>query len=68
MVIDSAEMFVNFTETVAIVAEWAGLPEHEFEYDKHEFKGDCRDKVRHHNQPDFFTDGGWYVDKKVIIE
>ncbi|CAN0455113.1 unnamed protein product [Ectocarpus sp. 12 AP-2014] len=64
LVIDSAEMFVNFTETVAVVAEWAGLPEHEFEYDKHEFKGACRDKIRYHNQPDFFADGGRYVEKE----
>lgn len=55
--VDSSEMFADFTATVARVAEWAGLPEHHFEYEKHEFSGACGDP-NHPDQPDFFADGG----------
>lgn len=65
MVVDSSEMFVDFTGTVSRVAEFAGLPKHDFEYDpKHEFRGICT-KRRHRHGPDFFAEGGRCVEKEV---
>ncbi|CAM9754238.1 unnamed protein product [Scytosiphon promiscuus] len=60
LVVDSAEMFVNFTATVASVAQWAGLPEHEFEYDRHQFEGTCTGDRRRRHLPDFFAQDGRY--------
>ena len=57
-VVDSSEMFADFLGTVATVAEWAGLPHHDFEYDQHEFSGTCSDDGRRRHRPDFFADGG----------
>eukprot|EP00904_Undaria_pinnatifida_P000340 jgi/Undpi1/10306/HiC_scaffold_28.g12757.m1 len=60
LAIDSAEMFKDFTAVVAAVAEFAGLPEHDFKYDSsHEFKGGCPKRSRRHGL-DFFADGGRY--------
>lgn len=53
-------MFVDFLGTVARVAEWAGLPQHDFEYDQHEFSGTCSRDSRRRHRPDFFADGGRY--------
>lgn len=58
LVVDSSEMFVDFLGTVARVAEWAGLPQHDFEYDQHEFSGACGNDSQHHDIPDFFAAGG----------
>ena len=59
MVIDSSEMFKDFTGVVTAVANFAGLPEHDFKYDpSHEFKGGGCDKRRHRHHPDFFAEGG----------
>ena len=59
MVIDSSEMFADFTAVVAAVADFAGLPEYSFEYNSsHEFKGgDCPERERTHSN-DYFADGG----------
>ncbi|CAM9434471.1 unnamed protein product [Laminaria digitata] len=60
MVIDSSQMFKDFTGIVAAVAEFAGLPEHNFKYDpSHEFKGGCP-KRNHRHGPDYFAQGGRY--------
>lgn len=62
MVIDSNDLFENFTAVVAAVAEFAGLPEHNFTYDSsHEFKGGGCDTRRLRRGPDTFAEGGRLV-------
>eukprot|EP00904_Undaria_pinnatifida_P002698 jgi/Undpi1/12429/HiC_scaffold_5.g02101.m1 len=42
MIIDSSDMFKNFTHVVAAVTEFAGMPEHSYMYDSsHEHKTGC---------------------------
>ena len=67
LVVDSSEMFVDFVGTVARVAEWAGLPQHDFEYDQHEFSGTCSSDSRRRHRPDFFADGGRYNKKRCGV-
>ncbi|CAM9125949.1 unnamed protein product [Ascophyllum nodosum] len=60
LVVDSAEMFKDFTGTVARVAAFGGLPDHKFEYDpKHEFRGACTSH-RQSFDSGFFSKGGKY--------
>ncbi|CAM9593351.1 unnamed protein product [Laminaria digitata] len=67
MVVDSSELFKDFTAVVTAVAEFAGLPEHHFNYDSsHEFKGAGCDTRKHHRGLDYFADGGRY--EKMIEE
>lgn len=59
LVVDSSEMFGDFLGTVARVAEWAGLPQHNFEYEQHEFSGSCSSSdSRRPQRPEFFAEGG----------
>lgn len=61
MIIDSSEMFANFTAVVGAVAEFAGLPEHEFKYDSsNEFKGECSERGRSEGI-NYFEHGGRFV-------
>ena len=42
MIIDSSDLFKNFTHVVAAVTEFAGMPEHNYMYDSsHEHKTGC---------------------------
>lgn len=68
MIVDSSEMFEDFIAVVAAVAEFAGLPAHNFEYDSsNEFKGgDCEDDEGGEGNG-YFADGGRFVHKKLAI-
>lgn len=62
MVIDSSDMFTNFTAVVAAVADFAGLPAHVFKYDSsREFKGGGCDKRKRRHGNDYFADGGRFA-------
>lgn len=57
-ILDSAEMFANFTDAVKRVAEFAGLPAYDFRYTTgHEFKSVCETQ-QWPEEPDFFAPQG----------
>lgn len=60
MVIDSSEMFADFTTVLAAVADFAGLPEHSLKYDSsREYRG-CNVHGRRHGN-DYFGPGGRFA-------
>lgn len=62
MVINSSEMFTDFTAVVVAVADFAGLPEHSFKYNpSHKFTGGGCDKSKRRHDNDYFADGGRFV-------
>ena len=62
IIIGLSEILTGFAAVVAAVAEFAGLPEHDFTYDpSHEFRGGGCDKRHHRHGPHYFAEGGRFV-------
>lgn len=62
MVVDSSELYEDFTAAVAAVAEFASLPAHKFEYDSsREFKRGACNNYKERHIPNYFAEGGRFV-------